>query len=129
MTAEIPPAAARAYEKAFSAEWQARHPATQGEAVEVNWAAIRAGLSAALPHLGDEIRAQIVATLRLAAEGRRAYAEGAPDKTKAILLDEAATFDTATRIAEGDRRSLSAILPVRMWTQDMHDDLDHGSPR
>lgn len=53
------------------------------------------------------------ALLRLAAKGRKAYAEGAPDNTKDILLLEANTFESAANLIEDPSR-ISLLIPTWM---------------
>lgn len=74
-------------------------------------------LGAAAP---DTPPADVAALLRSAADGRREYAAGAPDRTSAVLLAEASTLDTAARIAAGDYGPLYDLLPSWRWTEEMH---------
>lgn len=53
------------------------------------------------------------ALLRLAAKGRRAYAEHAPDNTKDILLLEANTFESAAKLIEDPTR-IGLLIPTSM---------------
>jgi hypothetical protein len=79
---------------------------------------------------GRSAESDRVALLRLAAQGRRAYAdecaEGdpvAPDTRSALLL-QAATLEQAAQIMEGEDAFLFSLLPERMWTDGMRRSLD-----
>lgn len=68
--------------------------------------------------------AEIVARLETCAAGRREYAENAPDEQRAVLLTEAAAFDSAAKIARGDLGPLYGLLPSWRWTPEMHARVD-----
>lgn len=60
----------------------------------------------------------LAALLRLAAAGRREYATGGlPADYRNTLETEAAAFQTAARLAEGDMRIMYALLPTWRWEQ------------
>lgn len=60
-------------------------------------------------------RDDLTALLRIAAEGRRAYAADAPDDAKDILEQEAATLEAVCELVDGDMSMMRAWLPARMW--------------
>lgn len=60
---------------------------------------------------------EVPALLRLAASGRRDYAEEAPAGQAEVLETQAAAMETAARIAEGDRHALRAYLPSARWCE------------
>lgn len=53
--------------------------------------------------------------LRLAAAGRREYAESAPYPDRTILLGEAEVLESAAKIADGDLAPLYGLLPSWRW--------------
>jgi hypothetical protein len=55
-----------------------------------------------------------VARLQMAAEGRRVYAENAPDDLRRVLLTQAETLESAVRLL-ADKWVLRSFLPSRMW--------------
>lgn len=63
-----------------------------------------------------EERARIIADLRRAAAGRREYAQGAPVEARRALLIEAAAFDNAVKLVEGDVLTMTGLLPSWRWT-------------
>ncbi|WP_055477622.1 hypothetical protein [Sphaerimonospora mesophila] len=63
-----------------------------------------------------EERARIIADLRRAAAGRREYAQGAPVEARRALLVEAAAFDNAVKLVEGDVLTMTGLLPSWRWT-------------
>lgn len=80
---EIPFAVLQTYWNAESAVWRDRPATTQGEAVEVNQAATRAGLTAVAPHLLEavlkDVRAEYERNM-LAVIDERDRAQGAADE-------------------------------------------------
>jgi hypothetical protein len=67
------------------------------------------------------LRAEIAQDLRRAAKGRRHYAKSwPPGQDRDHLESEAQAFDSAARVAEGDRHTMCALLPVAMWTDAEH---------
>lgn len=134
-----PPAAAwpGTYADGFRAGWDARPgprefppdrpggPAdstrdTSDDCVKLDLEAVRAAVSAPVPPVpdaGPPAAADVPALLRLAASGRRDYAKSAPDDQAAVLLTQAATMESAARIAEGDRIPLHSYLPSWRWDE------------
>lgn len=53
--------------------------------------------------------------LRMAAAGRREYAESAPYPDRTILLGEAEVLESAAKIADGDLAPLYGLLPSWRW--------------
>ncbi|MEU3452137.1 hypothetical protein ABZ671_00640 [Micromonospora sp. NPDC006766] len=64
----------------------------------------------------ETITAEIAAVLRIAADGRREYAKNAPADSAAALQQEAATLDSAARVASGDMAPMFGWLPSWWWT-------------
>lgn len=68
--------------------------------------------------------AEIIARLETAAAARREYAGSAPTSQVAVLLTEAAAFESAAKIAAGDLGPLYRLLPSWRWTPEMNERLD-----
>ena len=65
----------------------------------------------------DQSQDRIVRRLLLAASGRREYASSAIGKRQEDLMDEAATFEKAAEIAQGDTQVLRDLIPS-WWPED-----------
>lgn len=79
--------------------------------------AVRPAVASAVPAEGSGLAAM----LRAAAAGRREYAENAPDPSRAVLEQEAATLESAARLADGDMEPMYGWLPAWRWTSEMFD--------
>ena len=78
---------------------------------------------------GTELLAERIALLRMAAAGRREYAEGQGIQSiKNDLELQAVTLESAARIMEGSLTPLYGLLPSWRWTDEMVEktnDWDH----
>lgn len=64
------------------------------------------------PTTPDPSAAQL---LRACAQGRRDYAQNAPEDTRRVLEIEANAYDNAARLVDGDLTVAYGLLPSRSW--------------
>lgn len=95
----------------------AEHERHTFEVVNALRAALSGSVEADTPAEPDA--AEVAALLRACAAGRREYAENAAPHAVETLAQEAATFDTAAALVEGNYAPLYGLLPSWRWTDAM----------